>query len=174
MTEPFIIPSLNTERLLLRAFEKDDLDPFATMIADSEVIRQATYDGSTMTRAQAWNWLCLMLGHWHNRGFGIWAVEETSSGELIGRIGLQFLDWFEDVELVWMLSKSAWGKGFAAEGAKAAINFGLNTLALPRVAAVIRQENKPSILLAERLGMELEKEIERQDILFYQYVIAKD
>ena len=174
MTEPFIIPNLNTERLLLRAFDMDDLDPFASMVSDLEVMQQATYDGTAMTRTQAWNWLCFMLGHWHMRGFGIWGIEEKTSGELIGRIGLQFLDSFDDVELVWMLAKSAWGKGFASEGARAAIDYGLITLALPRIAAVIRQENKPSIRLAERLGMEMEKEIERQDIQFYQYVITKD
>ncbi|HDD61756.1 MAG TPA: N-acetyltransferase [Chloroflexi bacterium] len=174
MTEPFIIPSLITERLLLRAFEKDDLDPFASMVSDLEVMQRATYDGTTMNRIQAWNWLCFMLGHWYMRGFGIWGIEEKTSGELIGRIGLQFWDSFDDVELVWMLAKSAWGKGFASEGARAAIDFGLNTLAIPRIAAVIPQENKPSIRLAERLGMEMEKEVERQDTQFYQYVIAKD
>jgi len=173
MAEPFIIPSMNTGRLLLRAFEIDDLDPFAAMVADIDVIQHATYDGTTMTRTQAWNWLCLMLGHWHMRGFGIWGMEEKSSGELIGRIGLQFLDWFEDVELVWMLAKSAWGKGYAAEGARATIDFGMNNLKLPRVAAVIHQENQPSIRLAERLGMEMEKEVERQEKLFYQYVIRR-
>lgn len=173
MAEPFIIPSLNTERLLLRTFEKDDLDPFAAMVSNLEVMQRATYDGNTMTRTQAWNWLCFMLGHWHMRGFGIWGIEEKSSGELIGRTGLQFWDCFEDVELVWMLAKSAWGKGFASEGARAAIDHGLNTLALPRIVAVIHQENKPSIRLAERLGMEMEKEVERQEILFYQYVIKK-
>jgi len=171
MSEPFIIPSLNTERLLLRAFEKDDLDPFAAMVSNLEVMQLATYDGNTMTRTRAWNWLCLMLGQWYMRGFGIWGIEEKSTGELIGRIGLQFFDQFEDVELVWMLAKSAWGKGFASEGARAAIDHGLNTLALPRIAAVIHQENKPSIRLAERLGMEMEKEVERKEILFYQYVI---
>ncbi len=173
MIEPLIIPSLNTERLLLRAFDKDDLDPFAAMVSNLEVMQRATYDGTTMTRAQAWNLLCLMLGHWHMRGFGIWGIEEKSSGELIGRIGLQLLDWFEDVELVWMLAKSAWGKGFASEGARAAIDYGLNTLAISRIAAVIHQENKPSIRLAERLGMEMEKEVERKEILFYQYVIKE-
>jgi len=171
MSEPFVIPTLSTERLLLRSFNKDDLDPFADMVGDIEVIQQATYDGTTMTRTQAWNWLCLMIGHWHMRGFGIWGMEEKSSGKLIGRIGLQYLDWFDDVELVWMLSKSAWKKGFASEGARAAIDYGLNTLDLPRIAAVIRKENKPSIRLAERLGMEMEKEVERQEILFKQYVV---
>ena len=173
MAETLIIPHLDTERLLLRAFDRNDLDPFADMVADREVIHQATYDGTPMTRTQAWNWLCLMLGHWHMRGFGIWAVEEKSTGDFIGRIGLQFLDWFEDVELVWMLAKSAWGKGYASEGARAAIDYGLNTLDLPRVAAVINKENEPSIRLAERLGMEVEKEVERKGMLYYQFVIAK-
>ena len=173
MPEPVIIPSLNTERLLLRAFEEDDLDPFAAMVSNQEVMKRATYDGATMTRAQAWNWLCLMLGHWHMRGFGIWGIEEKSSGELIGRIGLQYLDWFEDVEFVWMLAEPVWGKGFASEGAKAVIDYGMNTLALPRIAAVIHQDNKPSIRIAEHLGMEMEKEVKRQEILFYQYVLEK-
>jgi len=173
MTESVIIPGLKTERLLLRAFREDDLDPFAAMVSDPEVMQRATYAGSTMTRNQAWNWLCMMLGHWHLRGYGIWGMEEKSSRELIGRIGLQFLDWFEDVELVWMLAKSAWGNGFASEGARAAIEYGLNILDLPRIAAVIQTENEPSIRLAERLGMRMEKEVERQKILFYQYVIEK-
>lgn len=173
MSKPFIIPSLDTERLLLRAFRPDDLDPFADIVADPEVIKRATYDGTTMTRAQAWNWLCLMLGHWHMRGHGIWGVEEKSTGVLIGRIGLQFLDWFEDVELVWMLARSAWGKGYASEGARAAIDFGFNELGLGRMAAVIHKDNVPSIRLAERLGMEMEKEVKRQEIPFYQYVIAR-
>jgi RimJ/RimL family protein N-acetyltransferase len=173
MAEQFIIPSVETERLILRPFVKTDLEPFADMVADMEVIRRATYDGTPMTRSQAWNWLCLMLGHWHMRGFGIWAVEEKLSGVLIGRIGLQFLDWFEDVELVWMLAKSAWGNGFAGEGARAAIDFGLNDLDLPRIAAVIHQDNQPSIRLAERLGMEMEKQVERQDKNFFQYVIRE-
>lgn len=174
MAETLIIPRLNTERLLLRAFDKDDLDPFAEMVADKDVIHQATYDGTPMTRTQAWNWLCLMLGHWHMRGFGIWAVEEKSSGDFIGRIGLQFLDWFDDVELVWMLAKSAWGKGYGSEGGSAVIEYGLDTLDLPRIAAVIHKENEPSIRLAERLGMDVEKEVERQMIHFCQYVIEKE
>ena len=174
MAEPFIIPSLETERLFLRAFTKHDLDPFADMVADPDVMQKATYDGTPMTQAQAWNWLCLMLGHWHMRGYGIWGVEERSSGVLIGRIGLQFLDWFEDVELVWMLAKPAWGKGYASEGARAAINFGFEILKLPRIAAVIHCENQTSIRLAERLGMTMEKEVVRQEIDFYQYMISRN
>ena len=169
MIDPFIIPSLETERLILRSFSRHDLDPFAEIIADVDVIQYATYTGDVMSRTQARNWLCLMIGHWHMRGFGIWAVDEKATGKLIGRIGLQFLDWFDDVELVWMLKKSAWGKGFASEGAQAAIKHGFNTLELPRMTSVIHTINEPSIRLAERLGMKFERQIERQEIKFSEY-----
>ena len=169
MTDPFIIPSLETERLNMRPFSRHDLDPFTEIIADVEVIQYATYTGDVMSRAQVWNWLCLMIGHWYMRGFGIWAVEEKATGKLIGRIGLQFLDWYDDVELVWMLKKSAWGKGFAAEGARAAIIYGFNTLDLQRMTSVIHTVNEPSIRLAERLGMIFERQIERQEIQFLEF-----
>ena len=173
MTDPFLIPSLETDRLNLRPFNRFDLDPLAEIIADKEVIQYATYNGKVMSRNQAWNWLCLMIGHWYMRGFGIWAVEEKATGEFIGRIGLQFLDWFDDVELVWMLKKSAWGKGFAAEGARAAIDHGFHTLELPRVTSVIHTVNEPSIRLAERLGMKFERQIERQSIQFLEYALNR-
>jgi RimJ/RimL family protein N-acetyltransferase len=112
-----------------------------------------------------------MLGHWHLRGFGIWAVEEKVSCSFIGRIGLQRLIWFDEVELVWMLTRTAWGKGYASEGAAAVIEFGLKTLKFPRLAAVIHPENQPSIKLANRLGMNLSGEVEREGITFYKFCI---
>ncbi len=169
MTEQMIIPEIRTERLLLRAFQEDDLDPFAQMIADPQVISMATYHGQPMNRTQAWNWLCMMLGHWQMRGFGIWGVEEIQSGELIGRVGLQYLDWFDDVELAWMLRKASWGKGYAAEASREAIRYGFEERSLPRIAAVIHIKNDRSLKLAERLDMVREKEIEREGVRFYQY-----
>jgi RimJ/RimL family protein N-acetyltransferase len=158
----------------LRPFKQEDLDPFSEIVSDPDVMLHATYHGTPMTRAQAWNWLCLMLGHWHMRGFGIWAVEEKSSQKLIGRIGLQFLDWFDDVELVWMLSRSYWGKGLAQEGVREAIRFGFECLELPRLTAVIGVENKRSIRLAEKLGMIKEREITRQEKPFLEFSLQND
>ncbi|MEJ2411875.1 MAG: GNAT family N-acetyltransferase [Anaerolineales bacterium] len=165
------IPSLETERLLMRAFCQQDLDPFTKMVADPQVMELATYSGKLMNRSQADNWLCMMVGHWHLRGFGIWAVEEKNSGSLIGRIGLQRLIWFEETELVWMLSRSSWGKGYAFEGASAAVKFGFEKLGLARLSAVIHPENHRSIKLAERLGMKFIQELDREGIRFYEYQI---
>jgi RimJ/RimL family protein N-acetyltransferase len=170
--EDQIIPTLQTDRLILRSFTQSDLEPFAEIVSDPEVMRFATYSGETMTRAQAWNWLCLMLGHWHMRGFGIWAVEKKNTNTLIGRIGLQYLDWFEDVELVWMLSRATWGKGFALEGMLAVIKYAFGTLELPRVTAVIHPENTPSLRLAEKMGMSYQRDLIRQEITFWEYLLT--
>jgi len=169
MSKTCLIPTRETDRLLLRPFILDDLDPLAAILADPEVIAGATYSGQTMNRSQAWNWLSSMLGHWHLRGFGIWAVEEKASGDFIGRIGLQLLDWFEDVELVWMLARPYWGKGYATEGAKSAIQFAFRSLELPVISAVIRTDNLRSLRLAKRLGMSRARELERADVMFYEY-----
>lgn len=166
---PNFIPTLETDRLRLRAFVQEDLDPFSEMLADPAVVKDATYSGQTMSRAQAWNWLCLMLGHWHLRGFGIWAVEEKDSGLFLGRIGLQFLDWFDDVELVWMLAQHAWGKGYGTEGVRAVVEYAFEVQRLPAVTAVIKIDNQPSRKLAERLDMSLGRELEREGIAFVEY-----
>jgi len=165
------IPSLETERLLMRAFSQQDLDPFTEMLADPQVMELATYSGKTMNRSQADNWLCMMVGHWHLRGFGIWAVEEKNSGSLIGRIGLQRLIWFDETELVWMLNRSSWGKGYAQEGASAAVKFAFEILGLACLSAVIHPDNHRSIKLAERLGMQFIQELDREGIRFYEYQI---
>jgi len=171
METTITIPCLETERLLMRAFYQQDLDPFAEMLADPLVMELATYSGKIMNRSQADNWLCMMVGHWHLRGFGIWAVEEKNSGSLIGRIGLQRLIWFEETELVWMLNRPSWGKGYALEGASAAVTFAFEKLGLTCLSAVIHPENHRSIKLAERLGMKFIQELDRDSILFLEYQI---
>src|SRR6266404_4012619 len=80
------IPRLKTERLLLRPFQPDDFESYAEMMAHPDV---ALYlmDGRPLTREEAWRQMAMFIGHWALRGFGVWAVEELSTGRFIGRIG---------------------------------------------------------------------------------------
>ncbi len=75
----FDIPVIETERLRLRAFAAADLDAYATMCADAEVMRFVG-DGGPIDRDAAWRQMALFLGHWPLRGFGMWALEERTSG----------------------------------------------------------------------------------------------
>jgi len=146
-------PMLETARLRLRLFRDDDLDAYADLCADPLVMRFLS-EGRTLDRVEAWRQMAMFLGHWHLRGFGVWAVEERATGSLIGRIGFFQPEGWPDFELVWTLARSRWGNGFATEGARAALAHAFTTLGRDRVVSFIHPDNRASIRVAERLGMQ--------------------
>jgi RimJ/RimL family protein N-acetyltransferase len=153
------IPTLTTDRLLLRPFRNDDLDAYAEIVADAEVVRYLA-DGKPMDRSAAWRQMALIAGHWQLLGYGMWAVEERESGAFVGRIGFFNPEGWPGFELGWLLGRQWWGKGYATEGARAALDYGWRELGRDHVISLIRPENHPSIRVAERLGERLEGEVE--------------
>ncbi len=145
---------LETERLILRMFDENDLDEYAEMCADANVMRYL--GGATMTRSEAWRSMATVLGHWQLRGFGLWAVEERTSGVLVGRVGCWQPEGWPGMEVAWTLRKAFWGKGYATESAQAALDVAFSRLQLPHVISMIHAENQASIRVAQRLRMRLE------------------
>ncbi len=146
--------NLETERLRLRMFSESDLDAYAAMCADPEVMK---YLGSgPMNRSEAWRNMAMVVGHWTLRGFGLWAVEEKAGGELIGRVGCWRPEGWPGMEIGWTLRRASWGNGFAAEAARAALRVAMGELGQSHVISMIHRENAASIRVAERLGMRLE------------------
>ena len=146
--------TLETDRLVLRMLRESDLDAYAEMCADPEVMRYIG-DGQPLVRPMAWRNLAMMVGHWSLRGYGLWAAEERSSGVLVGRIGFWNPEGWPGFELGWMLRRSFWGRGYATEGARAALQFAFTRLGQPHVISLIHSENTASIRVAERLGERL-------------------
>lgn len=148
---------IDTDRLTLRPLTLTDVDAFVTLHADPRVNR---FVGSC-TREQAAERLATIEGQWAERGHGLCAVELTSTGEFIGRSGLQYWEQFDEVELGWTFRAEHWGKGYATEAARACLDWGFATLATDRITACIRPGNDPSVRVAERLGFSPR----RQDVL---------
>jgi RimJ/RimL family protein N-acetyltransferase len=146
-----VIPTLETERLRLRAFRDDDLDAFAAIYADAEVMRFIG-DGKPADRVGTWRTMCLLLGHWQLRGYGIWAAEEKETGALVGRIGLWNPEGWPGLEVGWLLARSYWGRGLATEGGRRALSWAFDTLGADHVISLIRPDNAASIRVAEKLG----------------------
>lgn len=153
------IPIVETERLLLRGFRDDDLDAWAAICSDPEVMRYLSVSHA-LSRAEAWRQMALFVGHWQLRGFGVWAIEEKSSGQIIGRTGLFEPEGWPGFELGWVLGRAWWGKGYASEGAKAGLRFAFETLGRDHVVSFIHPDNANSIRVAERIGETLEGETE--------------
>ncbi len=143
---------LKTQRLVLREFRSEDLDAYAAMCADPEVMRYLSAEGTVLVREDAWRQMAMFAGHWALRGFGMWAVEHRRSGDFLGRVGLHYPEGWPDREVGWCLARPYWGQGFAREAAEAAIRHAFDHLGWQHVISLVRPENQRSIHLALRLG----------------------
>ena len=149
-----MVESLETDRLILRMFRQSDLDGYAEMCGDAEVMKYL--GGVPMTRSEAWRNMAMVLGHWQLCGFGLWAVEDRQSGALVGRVGCWRPEGWPGLELAWTLRRAFWGRGYATEAARAALDVAFGPLGQTHVISMIDSENQPSIRVAQRLRMRLE------------------
>jgi RimJ/RimL family protein N-acetyltransferase len=147
--------TLSTDRLILRPFHAEDFDAYADLMADAEVMRFIGV-GKPLSRADAWRNLAMMLGHWQLRGYGLWAVEERATGELVGRIGCWEPDGWPGFEVGWTLRRRSWGRGFATEGGRATLHYAFTELKRPQIISLIHPANAASVRVAQRLGERLE------------------
>ena len=118
----FSIPTLTTARLRLRAFRAGDLEAYAAMQANPEVMRYLI-TGRTSTQVEVWRTMATVLGQWALRGYGMWACERIDGGAFVGSVGVfEPLDWPEP-ELAYSLDQPFWHQGFATEAAGAACDW---------------------------------------------------
>ena len=112
--------TIHTPRLLLRPFCDTDIEPYAAMCGDPEVMRYLG-DRAVLSKEDAWRQMAMLVGHWSLRGFGSWAVEERATGNFVGRVGLHYPDGWPDREVNWAFARQYWGKDFGFEAAQAAL-----------------------------------------------------
>ena len=151
-------PTLETARLILRPPAQSDFEGFAAMAQEEETMR---FIGGVAARDAAWRAMATLAGAWPLLGFSMFSVIEKESGRWIGRLGPwrpggREGGWPGD-EVGWGLTASAQGKGYAAEGATAAIDWAFDTLGWECIIHCIDEKNTPSIRLAERLGSRLQR-----------------
>ncbi|NBN65591.1 GNAT family N-acetyltransferase [Pannonibacter tanglangensis] len=148
--------SLETDRLLLRPWEDADLDAFAAMNADPEVMRHFP---AVMSPAETAAMMARMRSKLATDGFGVFPVIRKADGRFVGFVGLNRpaypvrLPFDPCVEFAWRLVRDAWGQGYATEAARAWMRFGFETLDLDEIVAFTAAGNRASRRVMERLGM---------------------
>ncbi|HSQ73271.1 MAG TPA: GNAT family N-acetyltransferase [Rubrivivax sp.] len=167
------VPVLTTARLRLRPFKQADLDEYAAICADAEVMRFIGA-GGPVGRDAAWRHMALFLGEWALHGYGTWAVERRKDRRLIGRAGFLHPEGWPGCELAWTLARDAWGQGYAFEASRVALAYGRDQLGLGDVISLIRPDNLRSIALAERLGAQHDGSIDfmGSHALLYRHPLA--
>lgn len=145
---------LTTERLLLRRWKPADRAGFALLNADPRVVEFLPAALSCEASDQVAD---RIESHFAQHGFGLWAVEINGVASFAGFVGLS-IPRFEAhftpcVEVGWRLASEHWGRGYATEGARAAVAFGFRELGLEEIASFTVPENVRSRRVMEKVGM---------------------
>jgi RimJ/RimL family protein N-acetyltransferase len=142
-------PTLETERLILRPPSGEDFEAWAAFAGDEEAAR---FLGGAQSRPLAWRAMCAMTGSWTIAGFGMFSVVEKASGVWVGRLGPWSPEGWPGTEVGWGIAREHWGKGYAPEGATAAIDWAFDHLGWTEVIHCIDPGNINSQNVARRLG----------------------
>lgn len=149
-------PTIETERLRLRAHTKDDYDALIAVWTDPAV--SAAFNNRVFSPEECWHRLLRYCGHWPAMGYGYWAVEVKSTRQYIGDVG--FADYKRAMEPAlgnvpeagWTLIGATHGKGYATEAMRAAQAWGDEHFTGPRTVCIIAPDNAPSLAVAAKLG----------------------
>ena len=151
-------PTVETERVRLRAWRKDDREKYFSILQEPAVFRH--FGPEPMGMEECWRRLMAASGGWQLNGFGGWAVERKDDGKLLGMTAL-FTAWRdldpefgEEPEMGWIFATETHGKGLAGEACRAVLDWAETNLDPTPIWAIIAPANEPSIRLAGKLGFE--------------------
>jgi len=143
-----------SQRLGFRTWQKEDLDTFQKINADSAVME---YFPKALTREETADFIDRQIKHYQKYAYCYFAVEIRKTKEFAGFIGLAFQDYESTfnpaADIGWRLKKSLWGKGYATEGAKRCLEFGFEDLKLKRIVSVCTPNNARSEKVMQKIGM---------------------
>jgi ribosomal-protein-alanine N-acetyltransferase len=145
---------LETKRLILRAFDLDDLDAFALICADPEVMRFIG-NGKALEKEATKELLVWIISQYEELGFGLLAVTLKEDNKLLGFCGLirQLIDNETHIELGYRLDRAFWGQGIATEAAYAIKDYAFNQLNIPHLVSIIHVDNMASKQVAQKVGL---------------------
>lgn len=154
---------LETNRLCLRKLRDSDFPALCQILQDPAVMYAYEH---AFTEAEVWQWLANQQRRYTADGFGLWAVVEKATRDMIGQCGLTLQDCRGEqvMEVGYLFRKASWHCGYAIEAAQACRDYAFRTLPVQEVHSLIRDSNRPSQQVAHRNGMTL-----RGNFLKYYY-----
>lgn len=153
------IPTLTTERLVLRAPVLDDFAVYAQFLASP----RSRYMGGPYASFAAWGLFCHDIACWRLFGHGALMIALRSTGECVGQVGINHGPLFPEKELGWLVYGPHEGHGYALEAARALRDWAFAVRELPTLVSYVDQDNARSRALAEKLGARLDPDAPRQD-----------
>ena len=158
-------PVIETERLTLRAPRPEDAAPYVAMFQTDRV----KFMSETLDEFGAWKAWYTEMGHWAQRGYGMFAVFRRGEDTPLGIVGPWYPHTWPEREIGWMVYPGAEGQGIAYEAAVATRAWAYRELGWDSAVSFIDPDNARSIALAERMGAVLDTQTEGPDRLDLVY-----
>lgn len=144
---------IETARLRLRPFTLDDVDAYYARISSDPDVMRFLPGGKPRSRSDSEWVIGYFMRHAELYGFGVLAVEDKISGELIGHAGLEHIPQAPEIEIAYSLAKAYWGRGLATEAARIILDYGFETLHLSEIYGLAFPQNTASQNVMRKLGM---------------------
>lgn len=163
------MPHLFTSaRLGFRTWSLDDVDHFAALNADPEVMKHFP---APLTREETIDFIHRLMAHQEKWGYCYFAVEVLESDEFIGFIGLARQEYESAftpaTDIGWRLKRAAWGKGYATEGAKRCLEWAFDELNEQQIISTCTLANTPSENVMRKIGMTKKGEFNHPKLVDY-------
>jgi len=164
---------LETKRLRLRVFCRDDLDAFAALEADPEVMK--FYTSGPRTREHASRGVDWFIDLQERHGHSLWAIEGLVGGQFLGYCGLvpQKINDKSEIEIGYKLARAFWGQGLATEASLSVRDWGFANLDLKRFISIIDPLNSASVRVAEKIGMLYEASVDYDGKTCHVYTVSQ-
>jgi RimJ/RimL family protein N-acetyltransferase len=165
---------LETDRMVARKMTLEDVEKLLQIFSDPITMHYYT---RTFSKEEAHKWIESVLAHYTAYGAGMWMWFLKDTSEFVGQCGLRFqkdIDGKDEVEVGYLFVRKFWNLGLATEAAKASMDYAHTVLGYNRLISLIRPENMPSRRVAEKNGLQIEKEIDYKGLRHYVYAISFD
>ena len=164
---------LQTARLRLRRFRRDDVDAIFAIIGDDVAMQ---FYPKTFNRHDAEEWIERNLRRYAANGHGLYAVTLKASDHVIGDCGVirQEIEGGPQLEVGYHFRRDHWGHGYATEAARACMGLAFSSLGAEKVISLIRPENVPSRRVAERNGMKIERQVMHAGLPHLVYAVRRE
>ena len=146
------IPTIETPHLILRAWTPQDADVLFEILQEDGIL-QYFPNPKPPPRSKVEEYITHQMAHWEEHGYGHWAVVEQDSQQVIGWNGLEYLPELGETEVGYLLSRCVWGRGYATEAARAAVEYGFETAGLEAIIGLVHPDNAGSIRVLEHAGL---------------------
>lgn len=167
------LPSIETDRLVLRPLSGDDLDALHELWTDPRV-RSWLWDGRRIGRGRTRSVLRASRASVESEGFGLWGVFESGEEELIGFCGFRRVENGDDIEILFGIAPAHWRRGYATEAAGAALREGFERHGWDRVVAATDRPNRASRRVIEKLGFRYHRRERRGGGTLDVYAISRE